>query len=216
MADLYAPQAATYDDFRRRSLPGRERMCQLLDLRDDAVWVDFGGGTGANLEFVAERISMLRSVYVVDVAQPMLDAAQRRCDQHGWRNVQCIQADAATFQPDDPADVVTFSYSLSMMPDWLASLGNAKEVLRPGGQIGVVDFYVSRKYASAEMAQHGWWTRTYWPMWFVQHQVMVSSDHLPALEHYFQQQELLEDRIRLPYMVNRAPYYIFVGRKTPY
>jgi len=35
----------------------------------------------------------------------------------------------------DPVDVVTFSYSLSMMPDWLAALDNAKRILRPGGQI---------------------------------------------------------------------------------
>ena len=51
-------------------------------------------------------------------------------------------ADATRFRPPEgAADVVTFSYSLTMIPDWFAALENAAAMLKPGGTIGVVDFY---------------------------------------------------------------------------
>ena len=56
--------------------------------------------------------------------------------------------------PEAPVDVVTFSYSLTMIPDWFAAIENALRMLRPGGQIGVVDFYVSRKYPAQPL--HLW------------------------------------------------------------
>jgi len=35
--------------------------------------------------------------------------------------------------------------------------------LKPGGTIGIVDFYVAHKYPEEEHARHGWFTRTFWP-----------------------------------------------------
>ena len=34
-------------------------------------------------------------------------------------------------------DVVTFSYALTMIPDWRAAIRNAFRMLKPGGRIGV-------------------------------------------------------------------------------
>src|ERR671911_700620 len=65
------------------------------------------------------------------------------------------QADASTYQPaTGPVDVVTFSYSLTMIPDWFAAIENALAMLKPGGTLGVVDFYVARKYPSDGLSRH--------------------------------------------------------------
>ena len=51
-------------------------------------------------------------------------------------------------------DVVTFSYSLTMIPNWFQALERAYAALKPGGMIGVVDFYISRKWPAPGMRRH--------------------------------------------------------------
>lgn len=214
MNHFYGDQAEAYDDFRQRLLPGREVLCRSLDLRSGDVWLDLGGGTAQNLEWRSERISELKQVYVVDLAAQLLDVARRRVAERGWKNVSLVEADATTFRPPEPVDVVTFSYSLTMIPDWIAVLEQAERVLKPGGMIGVVDFYVSRKYVDPPRKQHNWFTRTFWPTWFAADNVFLNSDHLPTLARRFKPVQCEEGRAKLPYLpVLRAPYYLFVGRK---
>ena len=88
-----------------------------------------------------------RKVYLVDLCDSLLAVARKRCEARGWKNVEAVSADATTFRPAaGAADVVTFSYSLTMIPDWFAAIDNALAMLRPGGTIGVTDFFVARKY----------------------------------------------------------------------
>lgn len=214
MNHFYGGQADAYDDFRRRLLPGRETLCRSLDLRSGDVWLDLGGGTGQNLEWRPERIPELRKVYVVDLAAKLLDVARSRAAERGWTNVSVVEADAVSFTPPEPVDVVTFSYSLTMIPDWVAVLEQAERVLKPGGMIGVVDFYVSRKYVDRPRVQHNWFTRTFWPTWFAADNVFLSPDHLPTLARRFEPLHCEEGRAKLPYLPGlRAPYYLFIGRK---
>jgi len=103
-----------------------------------------GGGTGANLEHLGDRLRLLEKIYLVDLSPSLLAVARRRIADHGWNNVEAAEADATAFRPPDgPVDVVTFSYSLTMIPDWFAALEQAWRLLRPGGLIGVVDFFVA-------------------------------------------------------------------------
>src|SRR5690606_6671789 len=126
-----------------------------------------------------------------------------------WTNAEAIEADATIFQPPgSPADVVTFSYSLTMIPDWFAALENAWEMLRPGGVLGVVDFYVSRKYPPDGLTRHGWLTRTFWPIWFGTDNVFPSPDHVPYLHRHFAPLDFEECRAKVPYLpLIRTPYY---------
>jgi len=59
MESFYEGQAEAYDSFRKRLLKGREQLWQLLDVPQDGVWVDMGGGTGANLEHFGPSIEKL-------------------------------------------------------------------------------------------------------------------------------------------------------------
>ena len=216
LESFYKGQADDYDAFRKRLLQGREEMCRSHAFPVNGVWVDVGGGTGANLEFVADRLAKLRKAYVVDLSPSLLALAKKRAEQHGWTNVETVEADATTYLPaDGPADLVTFSYSLTMIPDWFAAIDQAHRMLAPGGRIGVVDFYVSRKYPADGRQKHGKWTRTFWPAWFGSDNVNPSPDHLPYLERRFKTVSLLERRAWVPYVpMGKVPYYIYVGEKT--
>ncbi len=215
MESFYSGQASAYDDFRRRLLKGREQLWRAIEEPPGAVWCDMGGGTGANVEFFGDRLDQLNKVYVVDLSPSLLEVASQRFQQRGWGNVQVVEADATTFRPPEGlVDVVTFSYSLTMIPDWFAAIDNACAMLRPGGLIGVVDFYVSRKYPQDGLKRHGWFTRSFWPVWFASDNVFPSPDHVPMLFRRFDPVRFEEHRGKVPYMpLVRMPYYMFVGRK---
>ncbi|MFH1265893.1 MAG: class I SAM-dependent methyltransferase [Planctomycetota bacterium] len=215
MESFYAGQAEAYDDFRKRLLKGRQELWDAIDAPEGGVWVDMGGGTGANLEWFGPRIERLAKVYVVDLSASLLEVARRRSEEHGWTNVEAVEADATRYQPAaGPADVVTFSYSLTMIPNWFAALENARAILKPGGLVGVVDFYVSRKYPADGLARHAWFTRSFWPVWFARDNVFPSPDHVPFLHRTFDPVDFTENRAKVPYLpFVRAPYYTFVGKK---
>ena len=215
MESFYGGQAEGYDSFRRRLLHGREQLFNRLDAPEGGIWVDLGGGTGANLEWLGPHIGALRKVYIVDLAPSLLKVARRRAEQNGWSNVEVVEADATTFRPPGgAADVVTFSYSLTMIPDWFAAIDNAYTMLRDGGRIGAVDFYVARKHPTEDVRRHGWLTRAFWPIWFAMDNVFPSPDHLPMLRRRFETVYLSEHKAKVAYMpLCRVPYYIYVGRK---
>jgi S-adenosylmethionine-diacylgycerolhomoserine-N-methlytransferase len=215
MENFYSGQAEAYDDFRKRLLQGREALYQEVPVSPETVWVDLGGGTGSNLEFISEKVPGLREAYVVDLSPSLLGIAQQRFQAKGWNHVQAVQADATTWQPaNSRAQVVSFSYSLTMIPDWFAAIDNAIEMLAPGGFLAVVDFYVSRKYATQGLAQHGWFTRSFWPVWFSADNVFLSPDHLPYLKSRLETVWCQESRSKVPYIpFVRTPYYQFIGRK---
>jgi S-adenosylmethionine-diacylgycerolhomoserine-N-methlytransferase len=213
---FYAPQQRTYDAFRARLLHGRRELFQSIEIRPNSVWVDIGAGTGENAEFLSDRLGLLSTLYLVDLCPALLVQAEERILRRGWTNVWAVHSEAATFRPPEGfADVVTFSYSLTMIPDWFRAIDHALEILKPGGTIGVVDFYVGRKFPSEGRRRHNWATRTMWPMWFAWDNVHLSADHLPMLECRFETVELVEQAGRLPYVpFVRAPYYRYLGRKA--
>ena len=217
MESFYEGQAGAYDRFRERLLQGREALWSGLteSLPADATWVDLGGGTGSNLELFGDAVHSLGQLHIVDLSPSLLAVAEGRIAERGVRQASTVLADAATYRPPGGgADVVTFSYSLTMIPDWFAAIDNAFDMLEDGGLIGVVDFYVARKHPPGGHRDHGWLTRTLWPTWFAADGVYLSPDHVPYLHRRFEVIRFEEHTARLPYLPGvRAPYYSFVGRK---
>src|SRR5437660_1431820 len=113
---FYSNQADAYDAFRKRLLHGREEMMRSLEVREGDRLLDMGGGTGSNLESIADRLGQFDRVSIIDLCPSLLRTAQGRIERNGWSNVCTVQADASTYQPDGPVELITFSYSLTMMP----------------------------------------------------------------------------------------------------
>jgi S-adenosylmethionine-diacylgycerolhomoserine-N-methlytransferase len=213
---FYRPQARGYDAYRRRLLHGRAELMGALDLPAGGRLLDLGGGTGSNLEHLGDRLATLGRVAVVDLSPSLLQVAARRVQRHGWRNVSVVLADATTYEPESgPVDAVTFSYSLTMIPDWFKAIDHAHALLKPGGVIGVVDFYVARKWPAPGLRRHSRFQRWFWPWLFSWDNVFLSPDHLPYLLTRFKLEWLAEGMGPVPYLFGlQAPYYLFVGKKV--
>ncbi len=209
----YRGQADLYDGFRERLLPGRREW--IARLPAGGTWIDFGAGTGSNAEAFGARLECFESIYLVDLCPSLLRIASERVRRHGWRRVEIVETDAARFVPPaGKATLVTFSYSLSMMPEWRQALDHAIDCLAEGGVLGSVDFYVSSENPPPERARHSAWTRWFWPAWFAWDHVVLSPDRLAYLEKKLEPVWLEEARARVPYLPwAKVPYYSFIGRK---
>lgn len=211
---FYAPQARRYDDFRERLLQGRAELLSRLDPAPGSRVVELGGGTGRNLLYLGDRLESLDQACLVDLCPALLAVARRRFDGAG--RVTVVEADATTWQPAQPVDVVYLSYSLTMIPDWRAALDNAERMLKPGGRIGVVDFYVSCAERGPGEVRHDRFTRAFWPRWFRHDGVDLGPGRLAGLLGRFATHHLGEYRAPVPYLPGlRVPYFVFVGERRP-
>ena len=146
--------------------------------RTRSIWIDMGGGTGWNIEAMQEYIdvpSVFSEVYLVDLSPSLCAVARKRFTRLGWDNVKVVCEDARLFQLEgEKAELITMSYSLSMMPNFHVFVDAAVSLLDARGIIGVTDFYVQsnvetmgRNYLGGCLQRHvNWIGRTFWRAWF--------------------------------------------------
>lgn len=204
---FYETQASVYDATRTRLLRGRKTMLQLCaqhlkDIRQQfpdkpLVWIDLGAGTGWNIEQMAQYIDLnaLDAVYLIDLCEPLLDVARARVKARGWNNVHVLCQDAASFafprmglgqKAGSKADLVTMSYSLSMIPPFYATLDRVDSVLEPDtGIIGVCDFYAAPDTKADKGRGCHPITRWFWTWWFSWDHVHLHPARRDYLEHRF-------------------------------
>lgn len=199
---FYGPQAAAYDNFRERLLHGRRELINDINLPAYARVVELGAGTGRNMVYFSERLSTIASLELVDLCPSLLAEAEKKAA--GKPQVHTICADATVYQPSTPVDCVLFSYSLTMIPDWRAALDNACSILKPGGQLAVVDFTLGEQQSSL-----GRW---FWRRWFAHDGVHLDDAHKRLLLERFPRHVMHERLASIPYLPGlRVPYYRFIG-----
>ena len=105
----------------------------LSDLEPGSA-IDLGAGEGRNAVWLATRGW---DVTAVDFSQVGLDKARQLADEHGVE-IELVRADATTWQPDSPVDLVMLSYLQLPTPERLTVLEHVRSWLRPGGTLFVV------------------------------------------------------------------------------
>ena len=108
---------------------------ELADLEPGTA-VDLAAGEGRNAVWLARRGWR---VAAVDFSQVGLDKARRLAIDHGVADrVEIVRADALTYQPAEPVDLVVISYLQIPAEEQRIALEHAATWLRPGGTIFVV------------------------------------------------------------------------------
>ncbi len=216
LESFYRAQSDHYDEFRAKLLPGRQHLFKKMNqFQPQGLWADFGSGTGANLDFLSdEQLKLYSEIHLIDLSASLLEKAAEKINERKLKNVTLLQQDIKTYNPNERYDVVSFSYSLTMIPQWFVALERAYDLLKPGGLFAIVDFYVAEKHPLPGLNHHSSWTRNFWPLWFSYDNVFLKADHLPFLLTRFEKIELFEGQFLLPYFpIGQVPYYSFLGRK---
>ena len=146
--------------------------------RPKPIWIDVGGGTGWNIETMARYVDVpnfFSDIYLVDFSPSLCEVARKRFTRLGWPNVRVICQDARLFDIGKAkADLITMSYSLSMLPNFHICIDHLSSLLDAKGILGVVDFYVQssvetsgRNWIGGSLQRHvNWLGRTFWRAWF--------------------------------------------------
>jgi len=215
---FYADQAQTYDQFRKSFLWGREPMLAAMagrvSDREDLVWVDLGGGTAENVAMMAKflPLSRFKKVYVVDLCPSLVQTAREKVAERGWDNVEVVEADACTWSPPEDVDMVTFSYSLTMIPNFYAAVDNAVGFLKLDGYLGIADFFVSGRY-DVPLRQMGWLSRWFWRAVFDTDNIDIGPERRSYLEHKLVRMHEFNGKGPIPFVpVLRAPWYVWIGQ----
>ena len=124
----------------------RKRVVALSGMKAGDVVLDFACGAGANFPYIMEQIGPTGKLIATDYSQHMLDAAQKVIDEHGWKNVELVQADAAQMAFDQQFDVVMCTLGLAVIPGWQEAMQRGWEHLRPGGMFAIGDLSESRRW----------------------------------------------------------------------
>jgi S-adenosylmethionine-diacylgycerolhomoserine-N-methlytransferase len=214
LQERYKKQATFYDNFRERMLHGRiELLNDLIPQNFSGTWIDIGGGTGWNIEKTYSKLSSSAKVIIVDLCEPLLNVANKRFAKDNTHfQFKTIKADATNFNLDLSADIITFSYSLSMIPNWFSAIDNGIKHLKENGKIGVVDFFAPTKYQNFQIKNNFLYNQLI-PWWFSHDDVFINKDLLPYLESKTQYHSAEINLGKIPYLPVKVPYVKFIGTK---
>lgn len=152
----------TENDFARQIFSGLPRyydgLAELLSLGQNGRWrkamvdqvvdanpasiLDVATGTGGVALDLARRTQA--SIVGIDLTESMLERAREKVAQsaYGWRiSLMVGRAEDLPFS-DEAFDALTFTYLLRYVADPAATLRELARVLKPGGLLASLEFYV--------------------------------------------------------------------------
>ena len=138
---LYDRIASVYNALFGRILhPGRVEAVRELMLQPGDEVLEVGIGTGLTATLYPPECRIVG----IDLSEPMLREAARHVESRGRTNVRLWRMDATTLAfPDESFDVVYAAYVISVVPDPVAALKEMCRVCRVGGQIVLLNHFLS-------------------------------------------------------------------------
>ena len=160
-ADLFSGLPKRYDllaeilSFGQNGQWRRELVTQVSSSEPKAI-LDVATGTAGVAIALAKRTG--GDVTGVDLTESMLARGRERVSAAGLEHrvrLQAARAEDLPF-PDDSFDAVSFTYLLRYVEDPASTLKELSRVLRPGGVLASLDFYVP----PAQAWRAAWWFYT--------------------------------------------------------
>jgi trans-aconitate methyltransferase len=96
--------------------------------------IDVGCGTGASTLALADAVGSEGRVIGVDICRVMLDAARSALSGHS--HVELLEADAQSYRPPAPVDLVFSRFGVMFFDDPPAAFDNLRQAMAIGGQLG--------------------------------------------------------------------------------
>ncbi len=144
---VFASVAGKYDVMNDLMSFGVHRLWKhftlsLTGLRPGQRGLDVAGGTGDLALGMVRQVGKEGRVVLSDINADMLERGRDRLLDQGWAgNVECLVADAERLPfENDSFDCVTIGFGLRNVTDKGAALNSMLRVLKPGGQLLILEF----------------------------------------------------------------------------
>jgi phosphatidylethanolamine/phosphatidyl-N-methylethanolamine N-methyltransferase len=138
---LYSEFAPLYDKIFGKIFYSRlERVIEELDIPPGAEVLEVGAGTGTSFPAYPSHCE----VTGIDLAPDMLARAQRKIRDNGWTHLKVLEMNALDLEfPDDTFDYVMAFHVVTVVPDPVRMIAEARRVCKPGGNIVIVNHFTS-------------------------------------------------------------------------
>ncbi|MDG4811992.1 bifunctional demethylmenaquinone methyltransferase/2-methoxy-6-polyprenyl-1,4-benzoquinol methylase UbiE [Hydrogenovibrio sp. 3SP14C1] len=120
----------------------KRHAIELSGIRPGNVVLDLAGGTGDLTKAFAKRVGKTGRVVLADINESMVRVGRDRLTNEGIIgnvNYTITNAEALTY-PDNTFDLVTISFGLRNVTNKDKALAEIYRVLKPGGQLMVLEF----------------------------------------------------------------------------
>lgn len=157
VADYYSGRSTNYDDSDWHDQIAR-KLVDLSGIHPGARVLDIATGTGMLAVYAASKVGPTGSVLGVDISEGMLEKA--RAKAAGLQNASFERGDGEALGfPPNSFDYVFCSSAFILMTDLHAVLVHWKELLKPGGKLGLHAFsenaFVPGVVAQSVLARQG-------------------------------------------------------------
>lgn len=146
---LYSEFSHLYDRlFTRVFSPRIQGVIASLEIPPGARVLEVGVGTG--LSFPAYPTNC--QVIGIDLAPEMLEQAQEKINQNGWRHLTVMEMDALNLKfPDSSFDYVMAFHVVSVVPDVARLMREIARVAKPGATLAIINHFRSRNRVLAAL-----------------------------------------------------------------
>jgi ubiquinone/menaquinone biosynthesis C-methylase UbiE len=131
----------------------RKQAIKALKLELGQSVLNLPCGTGQNFKYLQHYLQDSGRIIGVDLSSGMLGKARKKVAANNWSNTILIKGEATAVNPDWIADklgeqvefdAVLCDLGLSGFPEWRNIIDNLLSVLRPGGTIVIMDWYIDK------------------------------------------------------------------------
>jgi phosphatidylethanolamine/phosphatidyl-N-methylethanolamine N-methyltransferase len=138
---LYSDLAPLYDKTFGKIFYSRLRsVIEALDIPRASRVLEVGAGTGTSFPAYPRHCEVVG----IDLAPDMLARAQDKILENEWNHIRVLEMNALDLKfPDNSFDYVMAFHVVTVVPDPVKLVKEAKRVCKPGGKIVVVNHFTS-------------------------------------------------------------------------
>jgi phosphatidylethanolamine/phosphatidyl-N-methylethanolamine N-methyltransferase len=138
---LYSEYALLYDKtFGKIFYDRLKQVIDSLNIPPGAKVLELGAGTGTSFPAYPRHCEVIG----IDLAADMLAQARAKIAKNIWSHLHVMEMDAQNLNfADNSFDYVTAFHTVTVVPDPIRMLAEAKRVCRPGGKIVIVNHFTT-------------------------------------------------------------------------
>jgi phosphatidylethanolamine/phosphatidyl-N-methylethanolamine N-methyltransferase len=117
-----------------------EQVIEDLNIPPGAQVLEVGAGTGTSFPAYPNHCHVIG----VDLAPDMLARARQKIEDNGWSHLKVMEMNALDLKfPDNSFDFVMAFHVVTVVPDPVLMIAEAKRVCKPSGKIAIVNHFTS-------------------------------------------------------------------------
>ena len=132
----------------------RKFAIKEMSLDRNQIILNIPCGTGQNFEYFQKEMLKSGMIIGIDISEGMLMRAKDKVGKNGWDNIRLIREDATQinsnwvrkeFGQDLSFDSILCDLGLSGFPEWKLVIDNLISLLKPGGTLVIMDWYIEKR-----------------------------------------------------------------------